>query len=86
MMCIIWRQVNISALFAVRNSNLFRKMNGLFSIIMMRKSKISGKTQNFNPFVTKINANFSEDTRGLLDRRLGLAAGILLCAIEGKQD
>lgn len=42
--------------------------------------------QNFNPFVTKIIADFSEDRRGELDRRMGLAAGILLCAIEGKQD
>lgn len=42
--------------------------------------------QNFNPFVTKIMADFSDDPKGLLDRRLGLAAGILLCAIEGKQD
>jgi hypothetical protein len=42
--------------------------------------------QNFNPFVTKIIADFSEDRTGQLDRRLGLAAGILLCAVEGKQD
>ncbi|WP_019912050.1 hypothetical protein [Paenibacillus sp. HW567] len=42
--------------------------------------------QNFNPFVTKIIADFSEDRKGLLDRRLGLAAGILLCAVEGKQE
>ncbi|MNI80448.1 hypothetical protein D3C73_1369810 [compost metagenome] len=42
--------------------------------------------QNFNPFVTKIIADFSEDRTGQLDRRMGLAAGILLCAIEGKQE
>ncbi|WP_229521531.1 hypothetical protein [Paenibacillus monticola] len=42
--------------------------------------------QNFNPFVTKIIADFSEDQKRRLDRRLGLAAGILLCVIEGKQD
>jgi hypothetical protein len=41
---------------------------------------------NFNPFVTKITADFSGDGAGLFDRRLGIAAGILLCAIEGKQD
>jgi len=41
--------------------------------------------QNFNPFVVKINLDFSPDTNGLLDRRLGLAAAILLCAVEGKQ-
>ncbi len=43
-------------------------------------------SQNFNPFVTKIAADFSPDTGSLLDRRLGLAAAVLLCAIEGKQD
>lgn len=41
--------------------------------------------QNFNPFVYKLRLDFSPDTGGLLDRRLGLAAGILLAAIEGKQ-
>ncbi len=41
--------------------------------------------QNLNPFVTKITIDFSPDTEGLLDRRLGIAAAILMCAIEGKQ-
>lgn len=41
--------------------------------------------QNFNPFVTKISLDYSQDTRNLLDRRLGIAAAVLLCAIEGKQ-
>lgn len=41
--------------------------------------------QNFNPFVMKITLDFSQDTNRLLDRRLGIAAAVLLCAIEGKQ-
>jgi uncharacterized protein YxjI len=41
--------------------------------------------QEFNPFVLKIAVDFSPDTRGLLDRRLGIAAAILLSAIEGRQ-
>jgi uncharacterized protein YxjI len=41
--------------------------------------------QNFNPFVVKINLDFSPDTNNLLNRRLGIAAAVLLCAIEGKQ-
>lgn len=41
--------------------------------------------QNFNPFVTKVNVDFSMDPNYVLDRRLGLAAAVLLCAIEGKQ-
>ncbi|AIQ22995.1 hypothetical protein NYE25_30170 [Paenibacillus sp. FSL E2-8871] len=54
--------------------------------IEMNDTTIPTFKQNFNPFVTKIIADFSEDPKGMLDRRLGLAAGILLCAIEGKQD
>lgn len=38
-----------------------------------------------NPFVHKITLDFSDDVDGLVDRRLGLAAGILLVAIEGRQ-
>lgn len=41
--------------------------------------------QNFNPFVTKLNLDFTKDASKVLDRRLGIAAGVLLCAIEGKQ-
>ncbi len=41
--------------------------------------------QNFNPFVLKISLDYSMDTAGLLDRRLGIAGAILLCAIEGRQ-
>jgi len=41
--------------------------------------------QNFNPFVLKVNLDFSPDTARALDRRLGIAAAVLLCAIEGRQ-
>lgn len=41
--------------------------------------------QNFNPFVRKVSLDYSFDHDDLLDRRLGLAAAVLLCAIEGKQ-
>lgn len=41
--------------------------------------------QNFNPFVQKIVIDFSQDSENLLDPRLGLAAAVLLCAVEGKQ-
>jgi uncharacterized protein YxjI len=42
--------------------------------------------QHFNLFATKLTLDFSLDPGRLLDRRLGIAAGILICAIEGKQD
>jgi len=41
--------------------------------------------QNFNPFVLKLAVDFSKDVGHVLDRRVGLAAGVLLCAIEGRQ-
>jgi hypothetical protein len=41
--------------------------------------------QNFNPFVRKLAVDFSPDTEGRFDRRMGLAAAILLAAIEGRQ-
>ena len=41
--------------------------------------------QNFNPFVMKIDLDFSMDRNVLLDRRIGIACAVLLCAIEGKQ-
>src|SRR5262245_15799676 len=42
--------------------------------------------QHFNLFATKLTLDFSPDPQHQFDRRLGIAAGILLCAIEGKQD
>ncbi len=41
--------------------------------------------QYFNPFVLKYEVDFSQDTGGILDRRLGFAATVLLLAIEGRQ-
>jgi len=40
--------------------------------------------QNFNPFVQKLDVRFEEGSESL-DRRLGLAAAVLLLAIEGRQ-
>lgn len=42
--------------------------------------------QRFNPFVHKIELDFSMDVNNALDRRLGIAAAVLLCAIEGRQN
>lgn len=42
-------------------------------------------TQRFNPFIQKIDLDFSMDSGNRLDRRLGIAAAVLLCAIEGRQ-
>lgn len=47
---------------------------------------VSTFKQNFNPFVIKLNIDFSNDAEGVFDKRLGIAAGIMLCAIDGKQN
>lgn len=41
--------------------------------------------QRFNPFIHKIELDFSIDINNILDRRLGMAAAVLLSAIEGRQ-
>ncbi len=41
--------------------------------------------QNFNPFTLKLRVDFSLDPHHLLDKRLGLAAGVLLSAVDGRQ-
>ena len=42
--------------------------------------------QNFNPIAPKLYLDFTLDVNDSLDRRLGIAAAILLVAIEGRQN
>jgi uncharacterized protein YxjI len=51
----------------------------------IRGQQVALFKQNFNPFVFKLTLDFSSDSAKLLDRRLGLAAGLLLSAIEGRE-
>jgi uncharacterized protein YxjI len=53
--------------------------------ITMNGKEIGFFKQNINPLVTVLNIDLSKDTDNLLDKRLGVAAGLLLCAVEGKQ-
>src|SRR5919108_5796553 len=48
-------------------------------------TRVADLKQNFNPLRYELNLDFSMDTARMLDRRLGIAAGILLAAVEGKQ-
>ena len=71
---------------------LVRRFVDAASLIMPQKfhADIGGRTvctyqQNFNPFVRKLTVDFTHDQQGRLDKRLGLAAAVLLSAIEGKQ-
>ncbi len=42
--------------------------------------------QNFNPFTIHINLDMTLDTNDQMDDRMGIAAAVLLCAVEGRQD
>ncbi|HCK67015.1 MAG TPA: hypothetical protein DHW49_12190 [Anaerolineae bacterium] len=53
--------------------------------ITFGETRVADLKQNFNPFAYQLNIDFSMDTTGRLDRRLGIAAGILLAAVEGRQ-
>jgi len=55
-----------------------------YSVTLQEKEAAEFK-QNFNPFLLKLTLDFSPDPGAGLDRRLGIAAAILLCAIEGRQ-
>jgi len=41
--------------------------------------------QHFNPIIFKMDVDFTADTGGMLDKRIGLAAAVLLATIEGRQ-
>lgn len=47
--------------------------------------KVLDLRQHFNPFIFKMDVDFSVDPSATMDRRLGVAAAVLLCAIEGRQ-
>ncbi len=53
--------------------------------IVFGAERMADLKQNFNPFTYELNIDFSMDINRRLDRRLGLAAGILLAAVEGRQ-
>lgn len=50
------------------------------------EARVADLKQNFNFFRYELNLDFSMDTTNRIDRRVGIAAGILLAAVEGKQD
>ncbi len=53
--------------------------------LTIREQKVADLRQRFNPFRYELEVDFSMDPARTLDRCVGLAAGILLAAIEGKQ-
>lgn len=53
--------------------------------IALGEARVADLKQNFNLFRYELNLDFSMDIAHALDRRLGIAAGILLAAVEGRQ-
>ena len=53
--------------------------------ITLGQTRVGDLRQNFNLFRYELNLDFSMDTARILDRRLGIAAGTLLAAVEGKE-
>jgi uncharacterized protein YxjI len=54
--------------------------------VVMNGRKVADIFQHFNPIRFRMTVDFSPDPQRLLDRRLGMAAAILLAAVEGRQD
>ena len=54
--------------------------------ITFGQTRVADLKQNFNLFRYELNLDFSMDVAHQLDRRLGIAAGILLAAVEGRQE
>lgn len=53
--------------------------------LTMGGNRVADLKQRFNLFRYELDIDFSMDTANALDPRLGLAAGILLAAVEGRQ-
>ncbi|MFZ5855912.1 MAG: hypothetical protein ACOYZ6_03700 [Chloroflexota bacterium] len=49
------------------------------------ETRVADLRQRFNLFRYELDLDFSMDSARTLDRRLGIAAGILLATVEGKQ-
>ena len=71
---------------------IFRRVSSWFSLLSPQTfigriddNQIFRFRQGINPIVKSVSLDYSYDQSGQLDRRLGIAAGVLLCGIEGKQ-
>lgn len=53
--------------------------------ITMGETRVADLKQRFNLFRYELDLDFNMDPSGRLDRRLGIAAALLLATVEGKQ-
>jgi len=72
---------------------LLRRLGGFGTLIMpqtfsvdVNGQQVASFRQRRNPFIAKLDLDFSMDSQQLLDRRMGIAAAILIGAIEGRQN
>jgi hypothetical protein len=54
--------------------------------ILIDGQRVVDVRQRFNPFRYELGLDFSMDPQNRLDRRLGIAAGVLLAIVEGRQE
>jgi hypothetical protein len=54
-------------------------------MLAIGETPVGHAKQTWNPFLPQMKVDFTADTGKKLDRRLGLAAVVLLLVIEGKQ-
>jgi uncharacterized protein YxjI len=73
-LAIIRRFVDLAAYFIPQK--YFVTLNGV---------PVANFSQNKNPFVYRLTVDMTPDATGMFDRRLAIAAAILLAAVEGKQ-
>lgn len=53
--------------------------------VTIGEKRVATYRQRFNPIILKLVVDFSDDPDGMFDRRLGLAAAVLLNVVEGRQ-
>ena len=54
--------------------------------LLLGENRVADLRQRFNPFRYELDIDCTLDTAHRLDRRLAVAAGILLATVEGRQD
>ena len=72
---------------------LLRRLGGFGTLIMpqtfsvdVNGQQVASFRQRRNPLIAKVDLDFSMDSQQVLDRRMGIAAAILIGAIEGRQN
>lgn len=54
--------------------------------IFIGDAQVGFLKKHFNPFIWKTTIDFSQDVRNLLDKRMGIAMALIICAIGEKRN